>query len=115
MENINIPEIKEEAKKVVRYKPKSRKGGGYELSHQCNCYGLTLKYIFALKELTFKKVGNILGVTPQSINHLVNRTAEYNIENEIFLEKLCNQLSINYDYFRMLCEEVRMLIDGRVE
>ena len=110
MLNIKETQLIDEAKKVVQFNPKARKCGGNKLSHNCNCYGMTLKYLFAVKDLTFKSVGEILGITPQAVNNLVNRTKESNLSGTIFLENLCNKLNIDYIYFNDLCEEVRKII-----
>lgn len=115
MENISVIEIQQEAKKVAKFKAQARKCGGYRLARKCNCYGLTLKYLFAKNNLTYKKVGNLLGITAQGVNHLVNRTSEYNLEDTQYLEDLCKTLSIDYEYFNELCKEVRKLINDKAE
>ena len=110
MQNIQEIQVTEEAQKVIKFKPKARKCGGNALKRRCNCYGMTLKYLFALKELTYQKVGDILKITPQAVNYLVNRSSEYNIADTFFLENLCRKLNIDYRYFMDLSEEVRKLI-----
>lgn len=110
MLDIKETQLIEEAKNVVRFNPKARKCGGNKLTHKCNCYGMTLKYMFAVRDLTYKQVGDILGVGPQAVNHLVNRTSEYNISDTFYLQNLCKKLNIDYKYFIDLCEEVRNLI-----
>ena len=110
MLDIKQTQLEDEAKKVVQFNPKARKCGGNKLLHDCNCYGMTLKYLFAIRDLTYKSVGEILGITAQAVNNLVNRTKECNISGTKYLENLCKKLNIDYIYFNDLCEEVRKII-----
>lgn len=110
MNAINQVQIKDEASNIVNFNAKARKCGGNKLSRKCNCYGLTLKYIFSLKGLTYQDVGALIGVTAQSVNHLVNRASEESFKDIIYLKYLCKRLNIDYQYFNELCEEVRSIL-----
>lgn len=110
MNTINQVQIEDEATNIVKFNAKARKCGGNKLMRKCNCYGLTLKYIFAIKGLTYQDVGGIIGVTAQSVNHLVNRASEESFEDEIYMKYLCNKLNIDYQYFLELCGQVRSML-----
>jgi hypothetical protein len=102
--------IEEIAKKIVAYNPKKGKvKNGYLLSHKPTAYGLVLKYIFGMRDLTYKEAGNILGYSSQNINNLVNRTENEHFD-EFTVERLCNKLFIDKKYFMQLVELVNELI-----
>lgn len=104
-------QIEEEAKKAISLDPKNRKCGGYALKHKCNCYGLTFKYIFHIKNLTFVDVGNLIGLTPQAINHIVNRMPKKSFMDEDFVERICKKLRIDTEYFYELSEKVNEIME----
>ncbi len=110
MKEIAYVQLQEEAKNVVNFDAKAMKCGGNKLKHQRNHFGMTFKYLFAIKDLTFKEVGEILGMSAQSINHLVNRTRAQSFENNPFVKRMCNLLNIDYQYFIDLSNEVKGLI-----
>lgn len=110
MNAINQVQIENEAINIIKFDAKARKCGGNKLNRKCNCYGLTLKYLFAVKGLTFQDVGAIMGVTAQSINHLVNRASEESFNNEIYMRYFCQKLNIDYQYFTELCKQVRSIL-----
>lgn len=110
MDTIQKIQIYNEANNVIHFNPKARKCGGNKLNRKCNCYGLTLKYIFSLKGLTYEDVGEIIGVTAQSVNHLVNRASEESFSNERYMKYLCQKLNVDYQYFKDLTECVRSIM-----
>lgn len=110
MNTIQRLQLQDEAYNVVNFNAKSRKCGGNKLNRKCNCYGLTLKYLFSMKGLSFKNVGEKLGVTAQSINHLVNRASEESFDDIFYMKSLCFKLNIDYQYFKDLSSEVRRLM-----
>lgn len=110
MKTINLIQIESEAKNIVNFNAKARKCGGNRLRRKCNCYGLTLKYLFSMKGLTYKNVGDLMGVTAQSINHLVNRSPEDSFGDIAYIKHLCKTLNIDYQYFNDLCDTVRNII-----
>lgn len=110
MKEIVCVQIEEEAKNIIQYNLERVKTQGNKLKHKGNQYGFTLKYIFAIKDLSFIDVGNILGVTAQAVNHLVNRQKEDSFKNIVFVKKLCQKLNIDYKYFMELCEKVKEIM-----
>lgn len=110
MNAINQVQIEDEAFNIINFDPKARKCGGNMLSRKCNCYGLTLKYMFAVRGLSFQDVARVVGVTPQSINHLVNRASERSFKDKVYMEYLCRKLNIDYQYFMELAEQVRSIM-----
>ena len=110
MNAINQVQIQNEAINIVNFNAKARKCGGNKLNRKCNCYGLTLKYLFSLKGLTYQDVGSRIGVTAQSINHLVNRASEESFSDTFYMKAFCRRLNIDYQYFQDLCEEVRSIM-----
>lgn len=103
-------QLEKESENIIHFNAKAMKCGGNNLTRKCNCYGLTLKYLFAVKDLSYKQVGEILGITPQAVNHLVNRTSEKNFENIVFVSKMCKKLNIDYQYFCDLCSKVKEIM-----
>lgn len=111
MNNIVELQLSQEAQNVLEFHPKARKCGGNKLKRKCNCYGLTLKYLFALKGFTYEDVGERLGISAQSVNHLVNRASEESFNDKIYLQSVCKKLNIDYNYFTDLCNYVRGMIE----
>lgn len=110
MTNIVETQLEQEAKNIIQFDSKGMKCGGNALKRECNCYGMTLKYLFAVKELSYKQVGEILGISSQGVNHLVNRTKERNFQNNVFVRKICTKLGIDYLYFYDLSSKVKELM-----
>lgn len=74
--------------------------GGNKCTHKTSVYGKILKYIFAEREWTFEFVGQLLGMTAQNVNYIVNRMSE-NSFSPIYVRRLCKNLNIDYEY---VCE-----------
>lgn len=110
MKEIAYIQLEEEAKNVVQFDAKAMKCGGNRLKHERNEFGMTLKYLFAVKDWTFKDVGERLGISSQAINHLVNRTKAHSFTNKPFVERLCISLNIDYKYFIDLSSKVKELM-----
>lgn len=110
MKEIVYVQIEEEAKNIIQYNLSNGRKNCKKLTHKGNQYGFTLKYLFAIKDLSFINVGEILGVTAQAVNYLVNRQKEETFENIVFVKKLCNKLNIDYQYFMDLCGKVKELM-----
>lgn len=84
-------------------KPRS---GGNQLKHKPSCYGIAIKWLIYIKGLTYAKFAKAYnGTTAQNINHLINRISKdrYFDDN---IEKMCDVLNIEYDYFISLCEKI---------
>ena len=71
--------------------------GGNKCTHNTSVYGKILKYIFAEREWTFEFVGQLLGMTAQNVNYIVNRMSE-NSFSPIYVRRLCKNLNIDYEY-----------------
>ena len=111
MKETKQEQIQQIAREVIEFNPKARRKGGNHLKRKCNAYGLTLKYIFRVKDLTYVDVGNLFNVTPQSINHLVNRSSVESFSDTLFLKKVLKKLRVNYDYFCDLVREVQTIME----
>lgn len=110
MDKIRNIQLQDEALNIINFNAKARKCGGNRLRRKCNCYGLTLKYLFSMKGLSYTDVGKKIGVKAQSINHLVNRAPEESFDDIFYMRNLCNKLNIDYQYFMDLCSEVRRIM-----
>lgn len=104
-------QVKDQAKKAIEYfNNGGRKKGGCKLTHNANSCGIALKYIFALRDLTYENVAIKLKVTPQNVNNIVNRMKK-NKFNDIYIDKLCNVLSIDSGYFKDLVAEIDNILE----
>lgn len=105
-------QIRDQAQKAIDYQNSGgNKKGGIARTHNINSYGIALKFIFALKDLTFEDVGLKLNLTPQSVNNIVNRMKKDKF-NDIYIDKLCNALSIDSAYFTDLVEEIDNILEA---
>lgn len=104
-------QISDQAKKAIDYQNNGgNKKGGLACTHNVTSYGIALKFIFALKDLTFEDVGQKLFLTPQSVNNIVNRMKKDKF-NDLYIEKLCNALSIDSGYFNDLVKEIDKILE----
>nr|DAK86211.1 MAG TPA: Regulatory protein [Caudoviricetes sp.] len=105
-------QVKDQAQKAIEFlNSGGSKKGGCKLTHNVNSYGIALKYIFALRDLSYEDVANKMQVTPQSINHIVNRMKRDKF-NDIYKQKLCDTLSIDSAYFKDLVEEIDKILEA---
>lgn len=106
-------QVKDQAQKAINFfNSGGSKKGGCKLTHTVNSYGIALKYVFALRDLTYEDVANKLQVTPQSVNNIVNRMKKSKF-NEIYVDKLCHVLSIDSGYFQDLVNEIDNILEAR--
>lgn len=104
-------QIKDQAQKAVDYMNKGgNKKGGWRLNHNVHSYGIALKYIFALRDLSYENVALKMNVTPQSVNNLVNRMKRERFD-DIFIQKLCDNLSLDSAYFKDLVAEIDNILE----
>lgn len=104
-------QIKDQAKKAINYiNQGGGKKGGCKLTHNVNSYGIALKYIFALRDLKYSDVAIKLNMTPQAINNIVNRMKK-NKFNDVYVDKLCYNLSIDSGYFKDLVREIENILE----
>jgi hypothetical protein len=86
--------------------------GGNKLLHKPSCYGVALKWLIYIRGLTYAQFAKAYnGTTGQNANYLINRVEKEKFLNED-LEKMCSVLSIEYDYFMELCEEIEKKMEG---
>lgn len=106
-------QVKDQAQKAVNYFTSGgKKIGGNKLSHDINCYGIALKYIFMIRDLTYEDVAKKMLVTPQSVNNLVNRMKKERF-NDFYVDKLCNILNIDSIYFNDLVNEIDCILGAK--
>lgn len=110
MNEINYVQLNDEAINILNFDAKARRGGGNKLKNAGNCFGLTLKYLFAMKGLSYRDVGARMDVTAQTINHLVNRSPESSFNDIFYLKKLCSRTNIDYQYFMDLARTVKEMM-----
>lgn len=104
-------QVKDQAKKAVNYfNNGGRKRGGNKSIRKANSFGIALKYVFALRDMTYADVANKLNITPQAINNIVNRMNK-NRFDEFYVNKLCRILSIDSAYFYDLVEEIDNIME----
>lgn len=111
--NMRIVEmqVREQAEKAVRYFTNGgKKNGGNALKHKQNPYGIALKYIFITRDLTYEDVANKLQITPQAVNHIVNRMKK-KCFNEFYVDKLCDKLCVDSGYFKDLVGEIGRIME----
>lgn len=105
-------QVKDQAQKAVEFFTNGgNKNGGYKKTHSASSYGVALKYIFAIRDMTYENVGAKLNVTPQSVNNIINRMKKEKF-NAIYVDKLCNKLSIDSAYFTDLVSEIDNIMEG---
>ena len=112
MKEIAYVQITEEAKRAIQFDFNEMNSGTnkHRKTRKPTSFGITLRYLFAVKDLSFQQVGDILGITRQAVNHIVNRMAEENFDKIVFAEKMCKKLNIDYAYFCNLCDKVKELM-----
>ena len=82
------------------------KSGGYQLTHKPSSYGIALKWLIFIRGMsyaTFAKRFN--GTTAQNLNFKINRMSKERFFTED-VERMCDVLSVRYDYFVELCEKI---------
>lgn len=90
-------------------KPKS---GGNPLTHKPSCYGVAIKWLLYIKGITYAKFADRYnGTTAQNINHLINRLNKERLYAEN-IDKICEVLNVEYDYFLALCEKIESKMEG---
>lgn len=110
--NIKEIQVKDQAKRALDFANSGGfKKGGFEITHKLNCYGIALKYIFFLRDLTYADVAYRLKVTPQSVNNIVNRMKKDKF-NSFYIDKLCDNLGIDVLYFKDLVQEIDNILEA---
>lgn len=105
-------QVKDQAQKAVGFtKSGGGKKGGWQLTRTVNSYGIALKYIFALRDLTYEEVAAKMNITPQGVNNIVNRMKKEKF-NEIYVQRLCETLAIDSAYFNDLVNEIDNILEA---
>lgn len=104
-------QVKDQAMKAVEYfSNNGKKKGGFELKRKSNPYGIALKYIFIIKDMSYSDVAQLLDLSPQAINNIVNRMKVDRFD-EFYVDKLCDKLSVDSGYFLDLVNEIGRIME----
>lgn len=106
-------QVREQAEQAVEFvMGGARKRGGWKLKRRVNPYGVALKYIFALRDLTFEKAASMCNFTAQNLNYIVNRMKKDRFDT-IYIDKLCRAFNIDRIYFIDLVNEISKVAEGK--
>ena len=104
-------QVREQAQRAVEFSSDSaRNRKKNRCRRKLNAYGIAFKYIFALRDLTFKDVATKMKYSPQGINYIVNRMSEDSFDC-VFVQKMCDILNLDYYYFKDMVEEIKVLME----
>lgn len=103
------------AQRIMNFDARLKVGGGNKLKHSPCAYAMAIKYFMQQKGITFKMLGeHFNGITPQAINHLLNRTAKEQWTEED-IDRYCAALKINRTFFVNICEKLETLLAEKQE
>lgn len=110
MKDAKKSSISSDAMKAIKFSEKAKNGikyvGGNKLTHDTCSYGVVLKWLIYTRKLTYEQFGRLYnGTTGQNINHLINRCSKERFFEEN-LEKMCEVLGLEFDYFEEMCKLV---------
>ena len=106
-------QVKDQAKKAIDFcNGSGRKRGGKFPKRKPNAYSVALKYILALRDMTYQEVADRFNFAPQNFNYIVNRMSEEKF-NCVFVDKLCQNLNIDALYFMDLVNEINILMEKK--
>ena len=109
--SIEERQAKEQAQRAVEFAVASAKRKGRnKCKRKPNEYGIAFKYIFALRDMTFKDVSCKTKYSAQGINYIVNRMDADRFDC-VFVQRMCEVLNIDYFYFRDLVSEIKILME----
>ena len=109
--------ISSDATRAYMFTMKSKNGmkprsGGYQLTHNPSPYGVAIKWLLYIKGITYAQFAQRYnGTTPQNINHLINRLDKDRFFEEN-IDKICEVLTVDFDYFKALCEMIETKMEG---
>lgn len=110
---IQEQQVRYQAEQAVEFVQNgARKRGGWQLRRKANPYGVALKYIFALRDLTFEEASQLGGFTAQNINYIVNRMKKNRFDT-IYIDKICHTFNIERQYFIDLVNEISLVMEGK--
>ena len=110
MKDIFVVQMEQEAKDIIQYNESTIRTGKNKPKHNRNSYALTLRYFFAIRDLTYKDVAEALGVTIPAITYLINKADERVFKNMVFMKKFCDKFNIDYKYFCEISEKVKEIM-----
>ena len=85
---------------------KANKGGNV-LTHKPSCYGIVLKWLIFVRKMTYAQFAKLYnGTTAQNLNYFINRADKKRFFDEN-VEKMCEVLNVEYDYFIEVCNKVQ--------
>lgn len=105
---IVVNQIKTQAREAVQY---AKKRKTRPLKSQSSAYGIALKYIFALRDWTLKYASEKVGISPQSLNYIVNEQPADRFDI-IYIRKLCNKFGVDSAYFVELVQEIDAILEA---
>ena len=106
---MRIENIDKIAERAIKHNSKL-KNGGFQLKHKPSCYGIAIKYLLFLKGVSLLEFSKILKITPQGLNHILNRTSKEKFYIET-LEKYCDKLNIKYETFFAICDKIQEVLN----
>ena len=106
---ILINQVKTQAKEAVLC---SQKHIGRTKKHKINAYGIALKYIFALRDLSLKNASEIAGISPQNLNYIVNRQPVEQFD-PVYVRRICQKFNVDCEYFVELVEQIGIILEGK--
>lgn len=110
---IQEQQVRYQAEQAVEFvRNGARKRGGFELKRKTTPYGIALKYIFALRDLTFEQAAELGKFSAQNLNYIVNRMKSCRFDT-IYIDKLCYTFNIDRQYFDDLVREISNVMEGR--
>lgn len=105
---IVVNQIKTQAREAIEC---SRKQRTKPVKGQITAYGIAFKYIFELRDWQMKDASKIAGMSPQSLNYIVNKQPEDRFD-PVYIRKLCNKFSVDSAYFVDLVTEIKAILEG---
>ena len=101
-------QIKTQALEAVQYAKKQKTK---PLKHNASAYGVALKYIFALRDWQMKDASAMAGMSPQSLNYIVNIQSSDRFD-PIYIRKLCDKFGVDSAYFVELVGEIQSILEA---
>ncbi len=105
---MRVNQINTQALEAIEY---SKKQKSKPLRHKTTPYGVALKYIFALRDWKLKDASAMVGISPQSLNYIVNRQPSDRFD-PIYVRKLCDKFGVDSAYFVELVGEIKSILEG---
>lgn len=102
-----------DAIKAVAYSKISHVSGGYQLSKQPNYYCIAIKWLLAVKKISYETFGRLYNdSSKQNMNHMLNHMSITNFLAEDF-DKICKIIKVSREYFDALCDNVKDVLENK--